>query len=225
MLHDKNYFLKFFKTYIIVDLKEYLYIFNIIVNFNKQMKKVHLKMEFLVFACFFLQVFVKADILQNPSYHPSDFLHGILAAHCYEEDLQEGDHVSKTTQTWTPSDFFKSNDALLNKTLSDWRVLQVVDLRDDSGYVGVIYVNDWNMQLVLAHRGTKVLASYFEDAIGVFGGQVTPFQRDLRIITQNAIDLIKNDYPDYALSFAGHSLGGWLADLSLYYSHQIFNFR
>ena len=145
-------------------------------------------------------------------YHPTDFVHGVLAAHCYEERMFEGDLVADSIATWSPRTLFNLSDkARRDAALVGWRVEQVFDKRKESDYVGVIYLNDEHKQIVVAHRVTSVDAPYVQDILRGFSGIVTSFQRQLRNITQTAVELAKTgDYSDYALSLTGYSLGGCL---------------
>ena len=162
-------------------------------------------------------------------YHPSDFVHGILASHAYRKVVAEGDEVAanldklrKHFNVSEPAD----KDAVIARVLRGWRVYRIIN-ESTSGYYGVIYMNEARKQIVLSHRGTAVLGSMIEDVDGVLGGNITPFQLHLKNATKQTVDLIVKsaNYSDYALSFTGHSLGGWLADLSVSYCHQFFGYK
>ena len=169
------------------------------------------------------------EILQR--YHPSDFVHAILATHCYEEGLRQEKSVAEPINTWSPHNVFNTTDQftkdnLVDNILTEWRVVQLYDLQAFSGYVGVLYVNHKDKQLVLAHRGSQNVMSYIEDFQGVFTGKVTEFHRNMRDLTAKIVKFIStSNYYSYAFSITGHSLGGWLADLSLFYCNQFFHFK
>ena len=176
---------------------------------------------------------------EDDRYHPTDFVHGLLAAHSYEDKCGVGDSLLAlvTSNTWRAHDYFNVSrgelkDAVMARVFANWTVLRILDDVSATGYFGIIYKNEARKQLVLAHRGTAVLGSVVEDIDGVLGGRVTPFQMQLKRATKVAVDLVvaaaahsNPNHSDYALSFTGHSLGGWLADLSVYYCHQLFGYK
>jgi hypothetical protein len=121
-----------------------------------------------------------------------------------------------------------------NKYLQGWKVDRVYthnDQKDDSGYYGVLYINKLTEQMVFAHRGTKFESrdlletdsSLQTDIKGVFGGQIVGQQAAAYEFTKEIIDYAKSK--NYHLSTTGHSLGGWLAELSLYFSHRDFDYH
>lgn len=154
---------------------------------------------------------------KNYRYHPSDYVHGLLAKHAYVTS-KEGEPVTLTSNVAT--------------YLKNWEVANVFDDTNNSGYYGAIYVNDKTHQVVLANRGTEgVIAGLlnknsdwktnFEE---ILGGQIIIGQqaKNLRA-TAEAIEIAKAK--GYRLSFTGHSLGAWLAELSAYYSYAYFDYR
>ena len=88
------------------------------------------------------------------------------------------------------------------------------------GYFGVAYVNEQQKHVIIAHRGTEV-------GMPVVGKGLRDLMVDLDTATRHMnvqepaawIDFAKNIImdkgPNYTYSFAGHSLGGWLAQVCL----------
>ena len=131
---------------------------------------------------------------------PSDYDYALLSQHVYEgETLKPG-------RSTVPAD-------------STWRVLEVYP--GDGGYFGVLYVNDVKRQLVLAHRGTNSIRALIEDLVGVYKGQWDSLQKLAAYeVTRKSIEFRNAHYSDYHLSFTGHSLGGYLAELGVFFCHR-----
>ncbi|PWU06476.1 MAG: hypothetical protein C5B43_01645 [Verrucomicrobia bacterium] len=161
---------------------------------------------------------------KNYRYHPTDYVHGLLSKHVYDNS-KEGDIVSI--------------DANVDEHLKYWRVEKVFDDTQGikaSGYYAIIYKNDKTHQVVLAVRGTELgVKNVIEDLFKtksdlktnldeVLGGQIVMGQQARNHeATQKAIEIAKK--AGYRLSFTGHSLGAWLAELSLFYCYAWFDFR
>jgi|GEM_PF-4462749 len=84
-----------------------------------------------------------------------------------------------------------------------------------SGYFGAIYVNNVTQQVVVAHRGTDSLKALIEDVNGVFLNRQTGQKSAAFELVKEAVEFAK--MRQYTLSFTGHSLGGFLAEVSVYY--------
>ena len=149
---------------------------------------------------------------------PSPYEYAILSKHAYRNDVSKGDKVEV------------SHNHKLYK-LHEWEVYKVFSPEKEStlgkiwqkcglpyGYRGILYRHRRKKQMVLAHRGTEGLRNLdaWETNIAsiVFngmGGQQTL-----------TLDLVKEAFTlackkgAYSLSFTGHSLGGWLAQVSLF---------
>ncbi len=163
------------------------------------------------------------DNVKNFKYHPTDFVHGLLSKHVYE-DCVEGDSV------------FLSQPQLIkqNSLVENWKVCKVYDDTKSSGYYGVLYENPKTHNFVLATRGTKssvldVLKRLFEtnnviktDIEEILGGQIVVGQQAQNYkSTEYAIKKAARE--NYRLSFTGHSLGGWLAELGVFYCRTFFS--
>ncbi len=101
------------------------------------------------------------------------------------------------------------------KELAGWRVHAVHTGAND--YFGAIFKNTKTRHVVVAHRGTNSLSSVWEDIRGVVLNGVSPQKEEAFILTQIAIEYAREE--EYSLSFTGHSLGAFLADLSVLFAH------
>ncbi len=163
---------------------------------------------------------------QNYQYHPNDYMHALLSAHAYinseEKDEVLLDELSLDYNT--------------KEALKDWYVDKVHNYVDENGYYGVIYKNEKTHQIVLANRGTEggamgVITDMFKrnsdwntNLKEIFIGQIIVGQQACNYkATEDAVEIAKTT--GYRLSFAGHSLGAWLTELSAFYSHAYFKFR
>ncbi len=152
---------------------------------------------------------------RNYRHHPNDYTHGLLSKHAYK-DSACGSNVTL--------------DPTVDEHLKNWKVEKVYPDTQVSGYYAAIYINHTTHQVVLAIRGTEggvmdTISSLlqknsdwktnFEEILGnqiVVGQQARNLQA-----TEEAIEIAKN--AGYRLSFTGHSLGAWLAELSAFYSY------
>jgi len=154
---------------------------------------------------------------KNYRYYPNDFTHALLSKHAYVTSTK-GSSISL--------------DPKVDMHLKNWKVVEVFDDTQKSGYYGAIYINDKTHQVVLANRGTEEIIKGLFNRNGdwktnfeeILGGQIIVGQqaKNLRA-TAAAIEIAKEK--GYRLSFTGHSLGGWLAELSAYYSFAYFDYR
>ena len=149
--------------------------------------------------------------------HPSDLVHGIFSSLVYE-DNDEGETAAFKTELKAKK---------YNQYIKDWKVHKVHHDAEHGDYYGVMYVStdDNNKHLVLAHRGTTTKAS---DALkretpwntnfkGIVSGNIVSQQVAAYKMTKEACKYAKDE--KLYLSITGHSLGGWLAKLSLYWCH------
>lgn len=154
---------------------------------------------------------------KNYRYYPNDYTHALLSKHAYKTS-----NVGDIT----------SLDHNVDEYLKNWTVLRVFDDTKVTGYYGAIYINDKTHQVVLANRGTEeVLKGLFNKNSDwktnfeeILGGQIIVGQQAKNLMaTAEAIEIAKQT--GYSLSFTGHSLGAWLAEMSAFYSHAFFDFR
>jgi tetratricopeptide (TPR) repeat protein len=160
-------------------------------------------------------------IYNNKNYkrHPNDFIHGILSLHSYKNST-EGDLVE-----FEPNDDNKA----YNQYLGKWKVHKI--FKDEaSGYYSALYINQQDRQIVLSHRGTTVQLSDLlkkdspvnADIKGILGGEIVAQQAAAFLATEYAVEYARKYY--YNLSITGHSLGAWLAELSIYYCYRDFDY-
>lgn len=132
---------------------------------------------------------------------PTDKEYAWLSQHVYNE-LNEGDVLSQNNH---------------------WKIYKT--MTGSRGYFGVIYLNNKTNQIVLAHRGTDSFKAIIEDIAGIVNGKLSPQKEASFQLLEKAIELAKHpDYHGYHLSFTGHSLGGFLAELSVFYCHNSFGY-
>ena len=158
---------------------------------------------------------------QNYRSHPNDFVHGLLSSHVYY-DVNAGDKVAFSD---------KHHNYKHNTYLDGWMVQKPYDnMKDYGGYYGASYIKDDEGYLVLAHRGTvtrftdmfKTESPWKDNMIGVVGGNIVKQQIAAFIVTQEVVQHARDN--NYNLSITGHSLGGWLAELSLMFCYKNFNY-
>ncbi len=165
----------------------------------------------------------KKLIDNNKNYRdfPNDYMHGLLSQHAYK-DSKEKDPIILPH--------------MLDHPLENWYVEKVYEDNDKSGYYGVIYRNDETHQIVLANRGTdEQTAKQIKDTLvkkstdwqinfeAILAGQIMGGQLAQNCqATAEAIEIAQK--LEYRLSFTGHSLGAWLAEMSVYYCHAYFDY-
>lgn len=144
-------------------------------------------------------------------FYPDPYQYGLLSLHAYN-DANVGD---------VPKLFNDEHDA----SLQAWKVI-AIHRNDTNGYYGTLYRNSNNCQLVLAHRGTEFTTLGEElfkhkdisaDISGVVSNKFIYPMLEAYKAVESSIALARESY--YHLSFTGHSLGAWLAELSVYFSH------
>ncbi len=133
--------------------------------------------------------------------HPTDYEYALLSQHVYHGNTLKKGHCLPDNKKW--------------------KIDQVKEGK--WGYFGAIYINDEIQQVVLAHRGTDSLKAILEDMRGILLNRISPHKKEAFYIVEDAINLIKSKQ-GYRLSFTGHSLGAFLAELSVFYTHDHFDF-
>lgn len=122
---------------------------------------------------------------------PTDYIYALMSNHVYN-DIKKDDTLQ-----------FEKN----------WVVKRVSD--DTSRYFGVIYINNKENHIVVAHRGTSSIRAVIEDIHGIVLNNISPQKAAAFELVREAIKLAKKK--NYSLSFTGHSLGAFLAELSVFY--------
>lgn len=160
--------------------------------------------------------------LLNMHHSPSPYEFAVLAKHAYR-NAKVGDVVSLQEDN-----VFKGD-----RTLNDWKVLKIFKeerklsatfkkLGLPFGYRGTLYINETKKQLVLAHRGTdfKNISAVKTDILSIaknfIGGQETL----LPDLLADAVNEAKSR--GYTLSTTGHSLGGWLAQVTAFLAKDLY---
>ncbi len=98
-----------------------------------------------------------------------------------------------------------------------WRVEKLFTPEDD--YRGGIWINDEQQQIVIAHRGSRNITSWVTDIESVIQLKPGNFVSDAIGTLQ---DPIVKEYRErgYRLSTTGHSLGGFLAQICVFWSQR-----
>jgi hypothetical protein len=174
----------------------------------------------------------------NSNHYPNDFIHLILAAHCANQTgseagnlkVKNGDSVIFSLENELYKFYTQSTNIDLNEFLIDWIATKVIE-DELSGYVGIIYTNEKTKQIVLVHRSTNFesdlkMSNLFKqsgvqaDINTVLMGMMLMYQAQGYSATRTALEYALGK--GYAFSITGHSLGAWLAELSVYYCNTVF---
>ena len=145
---------------------------------------------------------------------------------CFSEICYEPQEERKAPQTQN-----KDQQEYVNKFLSKWKVSKVFDKADCGKYYGVVFENDIENQIVLAHRGTPTPTLTMDgikdllttnSALGndlsmILEGQVGTQESAAYEATEAAVELAKSK--NFTLTLTGHSLGAYLAEISIFYCH------
>ena len=140
---------------------------------------------------------------------PSDYEYALLSQHVYgpagKTKPTKGTYCSTHSGKWS--------------VLTTKRVF--------CGYFGAIYICEETKEMVVAHRGTNSLRDVFEDIRAVLFNQYTTPQKEAAFsLVAEAVNLLRtnNKYQSYHLSFTGHSLGAFLAEVSVYYAYCVLGY-
>lgn len=137
---------------------------------------------------------------------PTDYEYACLSKHVYsvaDTTLEVGTKFTTPFNTWTIC--FVSSPAYC-------------------GYFGAVYECTTTKQYVVVHRGTNNIVDYIEDYIGVFRNLCSFQKSEAFQLVDLMVQKIRSTHSDYSLSFTGHSLGAFLAELSVYFSSVALNF-
>jgi ankyrin repeat protein len=158
----------------------------------------------------------KLDALRNPTpSYPDDYLLAQLAYRVYKEKEDGGEALDEVSGPLSMK---------IPRPLSEgWKLLTTAyhpGMRN--GYFGAAYWNVDKRQVVIAHRGTKPknLGSVWTDVKGIIYGYDTAQMKSAVTFTHEIIDQLNELNKRYGipfhLSFTGHSLGGWLAQITAF---------
>ena len=150
-------------------------------------------------------------------YYPSAYEYGLLSIHAYT-DANVDEAPTLINEEY-------------NNYLKNWKV-QAIYRNDENGYYGALYKNIYNCQLVLAHRGTEFFGLKDEllghkdvsaDIDGIVLNKIIRPIYETYLATEDSIKIAKQD--NLSLSFTGHSLGAWLAELSVYFAYKHLDYK
>lgn len=150
----------------------------------------------------------KSNISIEHDQRPTDLEYVLMSKYAYDERLQKGDEK-------LPG-------------LPGWRVYKVKEGKENLHYRGVVFKNDMTRQLVVAHRGTNVgnvkdlLANIIEDVQSVIRSKTSPQGLAAFVLVNDVVRNAKED--KYSVSFTGHSLGAFLAELSVFFCHNDYDY-
>ncbi|OJW68840.1 MAG: hypothetical protein BGO68_04925 [Candidatus Amoebophilus sp. 36-38] len=162
----------------------------------------------------------------NYTYHPNDYVHGLLASHVYKEPKEGEQDFNDINKEDDGSEKKEELKLPLPPNMNrDWKVVQFEDDSTNSGFYSALYVNEGTHQAVLSFQGTKYLLKdlVVEDMQGVLGNSITKQQTLAYKATKAAVKYAKEE--GFNLSITGHSLGGYLAELGIAFCHLDFNYR
>jgi tetratricopeptide (TPR) repeat protein len=173
----------------------------------------------------YLSIKELVSYISNYTYHPSDYVHGLLASHVYKMPREE-EEVNLQSLSQALGHQLPVN---LNKP---WKIVQVTNDRANTGYYSALYVNATTHQAVLVFQGTMFdgLSDLFrkqsdiqQNIDGILGDAITDQKGLAYEATERAVDYIKQN--QLYLSITGHSLGGYLAELGVLFCHRDFAYQ
>lgn len=98
-----------------------------------------------------------------------------------------------------------------------WRLNKFISLSND--YRGGIFVHQEKKQVVLAHRGSQNLTSWITDYESIIQQKPGGFTKTvIELLSDNSIITLRQQ--GYRFSTTGHSLGGFLAQVCVYWSQR-----
>ena len=104
-----------------------------------------------------------------------------------------------------------------------WKLLTTAsNSRSKNGYFGAAYWNPEHQQVVIAHRGTDPtnLGALWTDAFGVFLKQHVPQMGSASTFAHKVVEVLREvnqeNGANFQVFFTGHSLGGWLAQITTF---------
>jgi hypothetical protein len=160
-------------------------------------------------------------IKNNQAYkrYPNDFIHALLSLNAYETSHQINTNLV----------FGSADHKHYEQYLIQWKINEVHDYPEFGRYYAVSYTNTQTRQLVLAHRGTtfewmdlfNTESPSKTNLTGVLAGDIVAQQKLVYSVTKRVAEYARDNH--YHFSTTGHSLGAWLAEISVYYS--VFEFK
>jgi energy-coupling factor transporter ATP-binding protein EcfA2 len=141
------------------------------------------------------------------SIYPSDYVHGILSLHAYEKQHE------KDSPKFKDSKFEEKYKELIK----DWKIVDTYppDSSEQKGFYAALYYNEKDNQFILSYKGTDEKNDLYIDVKGILCNEITTYHEKVDKVAKSA--MLKANEKNAHLSITGHSLGGWLAQQSLYY--------
>ena len=153
---------------------------------------------------------IETDIQQNTpiglskvlsrSVYPPDYILAQLASRVYEERGKDGQELPE---------------------FPGWKLLTTE--KGSQSYFGAAYWNSDNQNVVIAHRGTDSLGALWTDLRGILQNNYDPQMSSAATFASEVIAVLnelnkkhKHKNVNLQLSFTGHSLGGWLAQITAF---------
>ncbi len=124
---------------------------------------------------------------------PDDYIYALMSNDVYRGDQLQAGYKLLENEDW---EIYKIKAGKLN-------------------YFGVIYINHQINHIVLAHRGTDSIKALIENLYGIFLNKISLQKKEAFSLVKEAVQLAKEHC--CGLSFTGHSLGAFLAELSVFY--------
>jgi hypothetical protein len=186
---------------------------------------------------------------ENLLEYPNSLTFGLLSYECSTQTRKQPEYTSNLIQSAKFASLVRAFKTSSNQKLEEniieqklgldnWKIHQVIS-DSQTGYFGKIYKNDLSQQIVLVHNsidfkyglfslsGLRKNSGVREDIEGVMKANLTLYQAQAFSATKTVIDLIKDEKSkkNYSLSFSGHSLGAWLAQLSVFWCINRFEYE
>lgn len=118
------------------------------------------------------------------------------------------------------------------KIPTGWEIKNIFNDTSNTGYFGVMYLNQSQKKIIIASRGTNVgepIAAHKDlndDMNGILLNNVILRQIIAVEFVLNSIRRFMEEYPEdylnYQYGLTGHSLGGWLTQIALYHLTDIY---
>ena len=148
---------------------------------------------------------------------PSDFLHGLLCLHSYQNSQPSG------PIEFPPQQQLHSN----NQYLTKWKIKNVFQFDEFEPFYAVLYENKEDCQFVFAFRGLQLKHLSLFNSSNQFKSDFcekiqmlikNPHEMDVYVKCKEVLTIAYEN--GYYLSFTGYNLGAFMAQLCLTYCHK-----
>ena len=134
---------------------------------------------------------------------PSTYELACISDYAYQDNIQQGMTI-------------RNNEGNISYELSAWKVIKTFSVQKKKwgGYQGLLCYHTIKNQVVLAHRGTKLsnLDSLHTDLLAITLGFIEGQAGEIDPFINDTLDYTKEK--NASLYITGHSLGGWLAQVT-----------